>query len=284
MRLILTAIILLMATLVNAQNQSAEQPPNEEINPWVHSWVFNLNGNQASYRNWSSGGVNSIAFVASSLFRAKYTGEKFSNTSRINLRFGQVDQDGVGIQKTEDLIRLSNKTDYFLRNTIWSAFFELAFRTQFTDGFDDDTGVLISDFMSPGFFTESLGLSYQPVDYFSTQLGLGLRQTFVEVDGLDMFYGLGEDEDIRSEGGLTFAFNFEKELVKNFTYSTEFNSFTNLLIPISSTDFFMTNSFTGKINDFMTSSLELSFVYDDDFSSSLQVKQIITLGFRIVLL
>ena len=283
MRLILTTLIVLITTMVSAQDQPVQEPPNEEVEPWIHSWAINLNGNQASYRNWSNGGVNSVAFLASSLFRSKYTAEKYSNVSKVNLRFGQVNQDGLGIQKTEDIIRLSNKTDYFIGNSQLSAFLEVAFRTQFTEGFDGD-GVLISDFMSPGFFTESFGLSYQPVDYFSGQVGLGLKQTFVETDGLDQFYGLGEDEDIRSEGGLTLAFNIEKELVKNFTYMTEFNSFTNLLIPVSSTDIFMTNSFVGKINDFMSSSIELSFIYDDDFNSEIQIKQVIAIGFNLIIL
>ncbi|MEQ9307917.1 MAG: DUF3078 domain-containing protein [Balneolaceae bacterium] len=286
MRFYLLLAIMLWSCLFNVQAQTVtSEPASEPVESnWTRSWVINLNGNQASYRNWSQGGANSIAFIAGTLFRVKYNGEKFSNTSRINLRFGQADQDEIGIQKTEDLIRLSNKTDYFLHDNRWSAFFEVAFRTQFAPGFDDNTGSTISDFMSPGYFTESLGISYQPVDYFSTQLGLGLKQTFVELDGLDQFYGLGEDEDIRGEGGITFAFDFTKELVKNFTYTTEFNSFTNLLIPVSSTDLYMSNIFTGKINDFMSSSIEFSFLYDDDFISKLQIKQIISVGFNIVIL
>ena len=286
MRLFLLAIFLIFsgATLHQAQAQTNEPPPDEAPSKWTRSWVFNLNGNQANYNNWSQGGVNSVAFIAGTLLRVKYTGEKYSNTSRINLRFGQANQDGIGIQKTEDIIRLSNKTDYFLHDSRWSAFLEVAFRTQFAPGFDDKTGIKVSDLMSPGYFTESLGLSYQPVDYFSSQVGLGLKQTFVETDGLDEFYGLGEDEDVRAEGGLTFSFNFEKEVLKNLVYATEFNSFTNLLIPITSTDIQMTNVFTSKINNFMSSMIEFSILYDDDFSSKLQTKQIIAIGFNIVLL
>lgn len=286
LRYILISIILSFLAFSNAtaQNNTPVTETEPAISQWTKSWVVNLNGNQASYKNWSQGGVNSVSFLASTLFRVKYQSEKYSNTSRINLRFGQVDQDGIGIQKTEDLIRLSNKTDYFLHDSDWSAFFELAFRTQFAEGFDDGTGDLISDFMSPGYFTETLGISYQPVDYFSSQFGLALKQTTVEADGLDKFYGLGEDEDVRSEGGLSFSFDFEKELFKNFTYQTEFNSFTNLLIPIKSTDIIMSNIFTGKINNFMASSLELSFIYDDDFSSRLQIKQVISIGFNITFL
>lgn len=276
-------IILLgfFSTSVFAQSTADSSASDQKVNPWEKSWVFSLTGNQADYSNWSRGGVNSTAFTASTLFRAKYSGTEYSNTTRVNLRFGQINQEGRGIEKTEDIIRISNKTDYFLNTNTWSAFAEIAFRTQFTEGFDDETGEIISDYMSPGYFTESLGLSYQPVDYFSAQLGVGLKQTFVQTDGLDQFYGLGEDEDIRSEGGITFAFDYKKELFKNFTYETELSTFTNLLIPISSTDVIMTNIFTGKINNFMTSSLEMSFIYDDDFSNRLQTMRIISLGIQV---
>jgi len=127
-------------------------------------------------------------------------------------------------------------------------------------------------------------MSFQPHDNFTTQLGLGLKQTFVETDGLDDFYGLKEDQDVRSEGGFTFGLEYIKELFPNFTYETELSSFTNLLIPLKSTDVIMTNIFTGKINNFMTSSLEWSFIYDDDFTSTLQTMRIISLGIKLNLL
>jgi len=284
MKLLVFAILLLYSTSAFAQDTSDAQPAEVAPNPWTKSWVFSLTGNQADYKDWSRGGVNSSAFVASTLFRAKYVGSKFSNTTRVNLRFGQVNQEGLGIEKTEDMINISNKTDYFIQTSAWSAFVEVAFRTQFTEGFDDSNGDLISDFLSPGYFTESLGMSFQPHDNFTTQLGLGLKQTFVETDGLDDFYGLKEDQDVRSEGGFTFGLEYKKELFPNFTYETELSSFTNLLIPLKSTDVIMTNIFTGKINNFMTSSLEWSFIYDDDFTSTLQTMRIISLGIKLNLL
>jgi hypothetical protein len=276
------ASLLLLSTAAFGQTSSVSDS-SEVVNPWTKSWVFSLTGNDADYNNWSRGGVNSTAYVASTLFQTKYSGPVISNTSRFNFRFGQVNQEGSGIEKTEDLILISNKTDYFLNNSDWSAFIEIGFRTQFTEGFDESSGELVSDFLSPGYLTESLGISYQPTDYFSAQLGSGLKQTFVETDGLDELYGLGEDEDIRSEGGLTFGMQFEKEIFRNFTYATELSTFSNLLISLRSTDIIMTNVFTGKINNFMTSSLEWSFIYDDDFNTELQIKRIISLGIEIQL-
>ncbi|MGB0346166.1 MAG: DUF3078 domain-containing protein [Balneolaceae bacterium] len=284
MKLFVITSLLLSSTVAFAQSPSViDTAASETPSPWEKSWVFSLTGNDADYKNWSRGGVNSTAYVASTLFEAKYSGTVISNMTRVNFKFGQVNQEGVGIEKTEDLLLITNKTDYFLNHSAWSAFIEVSFRTQFTEGFDKGSGELLSAFLSPGYLTESLGLSYQPNEYFSAQLGSGLKQTFVEKDGLDQFYGLGEDEDVRSEGGLTLGMQFKKELFPNFTYATELSTFSNLLISLKSTDVIMTNVFTGKINNFMTSSFEWSFIYDDDFSTELQTKRIISLGIEIQL-
>lgn len=274
--------LLLSSTLALAQSTSSDTTTTEIVTPWTKSWVMSLRGNQANYKDWSPGGVNSSAFVLSTRFDAKYSASKFSNTIRANLRFGQVNQKDIGIEKTEDMILISNKIDYFLNEGTWTAFLEASFRTQFAKGFDFD-GELISDFLSPGYFIESLGISHQPNDNFSFQLGMGLKQTTVQADGLDDYYGLVEDQDVRWEGGMTFALAYKKEIFKNFTYETEISTFTNLTISWKSTDVYMTNVFTGEINSFLTSSLEWSFIYDDDFDTILQSMRVISLGVQVKL-
>lgn len=275
------ASLLLSSTL--ALGQSTSDTTNTEIvSPWTKTWVMSLRGNQANYKDWSPGGVNSSAFVLSTRFNAKYIASKFSNTIRADLRFGQVNQKDVGVEKTEDMILISNKIDYFLNDGTWTAFLEASFRTQFAKGFDFDDE-LISDFLSPGYFIESLGISHQPNDNFSFQLGMGLKQTTVQADGLDDYYGLVEDQDVRWEGGMTFALAYKKEIFKNFTYETEISTFTNLTNSWKSTDVFMTNVFTGEINSFLTSSLEWSFIYDDDFDTVLQSMRVLSLGVQVKL-
>jgi hypothetical protein len=61
-------------------------------------------------------------------------------------------------------------------------------------------------------------------------------------------------------------------------------TFTNLNKAVSSTDVFVTNQFTGKINDFMNASLRLDFIYDDDYSKELQVAQVLSVGVSFILI
>lgn len=287
----LSILILLSSTTVYGQSGAGKKGvPSDtsktakEPSPWTKTWGFNVNGNQAFYRDWSEGGVNSLAFSAFTDFRIRYTGEKSANTSRINLRFGQTRLQDTGLEKTEDMIRVSNKTEYFLTSEKFTAFGEVAFRTQFAKGFHEKTGELISEFMSPGFITESLGLSWQPGERLSAQGGMALRQTIVRSDSLSSVYGIDDGGNFRSEGGIDISIEYSQPIFENFTYNMELNTFTNLLIPVTETDVIMFNRFTGEINSFMSSMLEISFMYDNDFSSVLQIKQMVALGFNIQIL
>lgn len=279
-KILILSLLVIFSTTAFTQTTTTDSTDVEVVSPWTRSWVISLRGNQADYNDWSMGGVNSSAFVVMSKFRSTYKGSIFNNTIRADLRYGRVYQKGSQAEKTEDLILLSNKIDYAINNSVWKAFLEVSFRTQFTKGFDGN-GELISDFLSPGYLIESLGILYQPNEQFSTQLGAGLKQTTVNADGLDDYYGLIEDQDVRWEGGVTFALEYEVEIFKNFTFETELTTFTNVVLPLKRTDIFMTNVLTGEINSFLTSTLEWSFIYDDDFGEVLQSMRVISLGIQV---
>ena len=250
---------------------------------WTKSWTLRIFGNQASYEDWSQGGDDSFSVTGSTLLSVKYNGSHFANTTRMNLKFGQARFFGKEIRKTDDLIKLSNKTDYFLSDPRYSAFLEVSFITQFSEGFRPGTDEVISDFMSPGYITESIGLSYQPNEYFSSQVGIGLKQTFVSIDELDLLYGLGEDEDIRSEGGLTLAVRYDRPFAGSFNYYGELNTFSNLLISLASTDIRFSNEVAAEINQTFTANIQLDFFFDNDITDDLQIKQVIAVGLNLMI-
>jgi opacity protein-like surface antigen len=274
----------ILAQQTDSTSTASDSTLSQIENPWSRSWVVGLNATQYNYQDWSYGGNNAFSFTANTLFELIYTHEKFLNTSRIRLRFGQSRLKEGELEKIEDLIRISNRIEYMLNKKGVSAFLEVAFRTQFTDGFDPVTNERTSDFLSPAYYVENIGISYKPVDYFSSYLGIGLKQTLVSTDGLDQFYGLGEDEDVRSEGGLTLAYELDKEILPKITLVSEFNAFYNLLLPIEDTDIFLNNSLIGEINDYFQATLDVDLLYDSDFGKVLQRKTVIALGIRFKLM
>lgn len=278
--IIFVSIIILSGTFATAQNITFP----DTLNGWDKSWTASANGSQAAYNNWSQGGVSSISGTAATTFTLLHKKDLFSYGFRTSLKYGQSNIQNDGVRKTDDQISIRNRVDYLFREdgTI-SAYGTVQFRTQFDKGYEypdqpTESRVFISDFMAPGYLSEGIGLAYSPTSSFSLEAGLGLKQTFVTNDSLSTVYGLEPGENFRSEGGLTTGINFEKEVFKDILYSSSLETFTNLLIPFDETDVFWANELVGKINSIVSASFQFELRYDNDYSSELQVKQVLSAG------
>ncbi len=279
----LLIVLLLITSSLSAQSISIP----DTLKGWDQSWVASLNGSQAAYENWSQGGSNSISGTASSIVTLIYKKDLFSYGFRVNLKYGQSNTKGQGVRKTNDLIQIQNRFNYlFDEDGVWSGYGVIGFRTQFDKGYkysttDGTPDVLISDFMAPAYINEGIGVAYDPTPAFTFQAGLGLKQTIVTDDSLSTTYGLDAGENFKSEGGITTGINFEKEVFENILYTSSLETFTNLLIPISETDVMWSNELVGQINRIVSASIQFEMRYDNDFSSKIQLKQVLSAGVSI---
>lgn len=160
---------------------------NLKINYWRHWTNFAINANQATFSdNFNNGGVNSISL--GSMFNTKwdYTRENKTFISELDLRYGVVQNENQLSRKSQDRIWWDNKFSVKFAPK-WGFFAALTFETQFDNGWQYqnvdgvDTRVRkISNFMAPGYLTQSLGLEYKPDQFSSIRFGTGTaRQTFV---------------------------------------------------------------------------------------------------------
>lgn len=255
----------------------------DSLEGWQLDWVGGLNGAQASYDNWSQGGVNTISVTASTVFNAKFRKNRFAYALATNLKYGKARLEGEGTRKTDDRIAINNKFSYLFNDDRWSAFGNINFSTQFDEGFnynvpDGEAPILISKFFAPAYFTQIAGIAYNPVDYFTAEAGLALKETIVADTRLSERYGLDPGEKFRFEPGYSLAFNFEKNMFSNVRLISAVETFTNLQRHIDNTDINFSNELIGKINDFMNMSLQFVVIYDSDFSRKVQVKQVLSVG------
>lgn len=257
----------------------------DTLSGWQTNWSVGLNGSQASYSNWSQGGTNNISATGTTTFRSLYKNKKFALGFLLDTRYGKTKIEDEGTRKIADRLYFLNRYLYTLNEEKpeLKLFADLTFRTQFDEGFDygaaeDGGDVLISSFMAPAYFNESIGLAYVPSDHFSVDAGLGLKQTYVKDESLSTTYGLDEGDQFRSEAGLTIGANVEKNILENVQYSSSIQTFTNFNKAVGSTDINFSNKIIGRINSYMNMNLSLDLVYDDDFSEELQVAQILSLG------
>lgn len=259
------------------------EDPADTLKGWELHWIGGLHGSQASYSNWSSGGVNAVSATASTLFDALYRKNKWGYHLRINLKYGRSHLADQGSRKTDDEIAILNKVTRDFNNENWHAFGLVNFESQFDQGFDYDVPAnaqpkLISSFLAPAYLSEAVGIGYEPTDYFTAGAGWKLKETIIKDGSLSDQYGLATGDNFMFESGVTIRLGLEKQILENVKLASSFKTFTNVSRAIKHTDFTFSNMLIGKINDFLNVTFEFDLAYDDDFSSQLQIKEVLAAG------
>jgi hypothetical protein len=276
------------------QNGEVDDDQVEEAEPdtvsyWNMNWVAGINGSQAAYTNWSKGGVNSLSISSSSLIRLVYDRGNFNYEFRVRNRYGKTRIQDQGVRKTDDQIAIRNRFLFDIspdEDNDFRLFGNIDFDTQFTEGYNYQAGpegqdILISDFLSPAYFSQNTGLAYFPQANFSIEAGMGLRQTVVRDTTLSLRYGLNEGQTFKNQGGFTLGLNFDWEMMENIDYICSIETFTSIRRPVRRTDIFFSNELIGKVNDHVNVTFRLDMIYDDDFSNRLQFRQALSAGVSI---
>ncbi|MEQ8579181.1 MAG: DUF3078 domain-containing protein [Balneola sp.] len=280
--LLLTAITFFTANSLQAQTIVV----SDTLVGWTQTWVANLNGSQASYSNWSEGGVNTVSGAASTVYTKMYRDGQFTFGFRTNLRYGEsiVNKEN---RKSDDLISVRLRTTYDLEDdSNVAAYGAIHFRTQFADGFNYGAKAaggdsLISGFFSPAYLTEGVGLAYNASPNLQMEAGLALKQTFISDGDLAPNYNLNQGDTFRSEGGLTTGISFQATVAENIQYSSNLDTFTSFTDPVSETDVFWSNELVGQINSLISASFQFEMRYDNDFSSEVQIKEVLSAGISV---
>lgn len=277
--LILFVLILLTMNAASAQELSVSV--SDTLTGWSQELVTSLNGSQASYKNWSQGGVNTVSGTGALLFKLKHRNDRMGYGLITNLKYGQTRLGGDEVRKTDDLLALKTRISYTFDDPRVNGFGSVSFNTQFDKGYDysGDDPVLISKFMAPGYSKQLAGLSFDPADFISAEAGLGFKETFMADTALSTLYGLDAGESFRFEPGLNIAVNVEKEIFKNVLYSGGIQTFTNLQTSLDATDVTFSNELIGRINNNLNTTIQFVVLYDKDYSTALQIKQVLSVGF-----
>ncbi len=274
----------MMAAVRPAVAQKLPMPTDDllrttpEEGDWDIRLRTGLNGSQAYYREWSQGGVDRIAVIANAMFSGVYTDGPYQYGFRLDLRYGQTRLDRGDFRKSEDVIRLRNQFRRRFSDERFSLTANLNFETQFDKGYDRSFENVQSRFLAPATLTETIGLAYDPDEYFRSTFGISLRQTFIRDTTLSERYGLDEGEWFRNEAGFTLIINYEREIWENVRYTGYLETFSNLQKSLLSTDIVFTNELIGRINSYLTTNFEFALQYNDDITKALQIKQILSVG------
>ncbi len=267
-----------------------------EVDYWKHWTKLGFNINQAFFnKHWNAGGVNSIAVLGTAWHKSEYNKDRLNFTTEADLRYGRIQNDfldenaGTLSKKNIDRIFWDNKLAYKL-SPVWAIYVSFTFESQFDKGFSYARDSLDreyisgreSNFLAPGYFTESFGLEYKPDNTFSVRLGTGTaRQTLVldpEVTRNDNTrYGMQPGRTFRNDLAFQLTANLDRDLSKNLHIKARYNVFadyTDLADPDQRLDAVLTAKITSLINVSLTGIV----YYNSAEQPGVQVSQALALG------
>lgn len=317
---------------MKAQSEKKLAADTSHKSGWKKGGVFSVNIGQGGSKNWAAGAEKFSFSTAAylSVFANLKSGRHYWDNT-LDLGYAMVNTTSQGNRKTDDKIDLYSKAGYDLTQTL-SLAGVVNFRTQFYDGFDYNyrgKGYKrrISGFFAPAYLVVAPGLDWHPVDYFSIFLSpISTRLVIVtnepksyyypagdpgaEGGGyeapLSTFYGVDPAREVKCEAGAYASINFNKEILKNVSYKSRLDLYSNYLKTYRFTptgpdqlliekinakpqnvDVFWTNAIVMKVNKFLNVTYNFDLIYDDDVrqfgpnenSAGIQLRSLLAVGF-----
>ena len=276
----------LLTTCILLSLNVFSQTPLVKDTSWKSGGLIAVNFSQVNLSQWSAGGENTMSLNTSINLYSNYLKGKIDWQNTLDLGYAFLKTATEGVKKSDDRIEFTSKYGRkFSKNWLYSAL--VNFKSQFAPGYlypNDST--IISNFMSPGFLTVSVGFTYKPVDYFEVFISPAAGKfTFVTSKSLsDMgAYGVDPGKMVRSEFGAYLNMKFKKELMTNVTLTSNLELFNNYTDEnkqnAKNIDVNFNNTLNLKVNKYITASVNVQLVYDANIVERTQFKELIGVGF-----
>jgi len=248
-----------------------------EATKWKNGGQGALQFSQASFSNWTAGGVNALSLNAFLTYSANYKHGKLSWDNNLDLGYGLQISNGL-TQKTDDKIDLSSAFS-FAAGKAWDYSGMFSFKTQMTPGYSDT--VLISNFMAPAYMLVSAGMTYEPSDIFKLMLSpITGKMTIVGNQDLadQGAFGVDSSKSFRAEFGGFVKMSLKKEILKNVLLHTKLELFSSYLNNPLFIDVNWDLMLSMKINEFLSANISTQLIYDHDVSTNVQFKEMFSFG------
>jgi len=257
----------------------------DSVDGWKKGALLSVNFVQSSFNNWAAGGKNSIAFNGLTSLFANYKKGDHVWENYLDLGYGLLKEGSGSVEKTDDKIDLLSKYG----KKAWGKWYYSAllnFRTQFSPGYNyPNDSEKVSGFLSPAYLLSAVGLDYKPNDYFSLFIApITNKLTIVNDEKLSEIGAFGVDKGKKSRmelgGYMRMIYSrkdFESELLKNISFTTKLDLFSNYLNNPQNIDVNWETLIGLKVNKFLTVNLNTQMIYDDDIDI---IKEGIILGPR----
>ena len=260
---------------------------NNNKRGWTTEGYFNFNVGQGGSRNWAAGSEKFTLQAAAYLnYQANRKWRKNIWENSIDLSYALTNSSSTGFRKTDDKIdyvsmfrhRITKKDNTVGIGTWFNV------RSQFHHGYDysETPKRRISGLMAPGYLTLGPGFDIRTkaVSFFvspgAPRLILFTNRPYsfnyqggVKPDGsheipLSWHYNVDPQRKVRFELGALVSVKYKREIVKNVTYTTRADFFSNYVDDPQNIDVFWNNVLHLKVNNWLIVNYNFDLIYDDD--------------------
>lgn len=253
--------------------------------------VMNISQQTSSYWVGSTEDY-SVNFGAAADLYLNYAKAKNTLDNTLKLNYAFQNNQSQGTRKTADFIDLYSKYGHIINDSGTLAFAVVAnARTQFTNGYDYSypNGVKrrSSGFFAPATVLLTPGIDWRPSKNFSLFFSPAAAkwvlvtnrpysyfyQGGVKPDGtkevpLAELYGVDPARKVDFQFGAFLSANFTKEILKNVTYTSRLDLYSNYLDKPGNIDIFWTSNLLFKVNKWLVITYQWNIAYDDNYRPS----------------
>ncbi|MBN1183583.1 MAG: DUF3078 domain-containing protein [Bacteroidales bacterium] len=307
--ILIPVFIVLSIQLLSGQTTEPETTLREQkadsLNGWKKGGTISVNLTQASFKNWATGGQNSIAVNGITSAYANYKKGKSTWDNMIDLGYGILHQKDMNPVKTDDKIDFASKYGYSLSKHTYAAFL-FNFKTQIAKGYNypNDSDV-ISDLLAPGYILTAAGIDYKPNDDLSLFIApvtgkitvvkdqdladagsFGVEAAKYDTSGTLLSHAKKSFSEFGGYTRVVYKHNFFKD--NSVSLLTKLDLFSNYLKNPECIDVSWETIITFKVNKYISANITTHLLYDNDIDiidngenigPATQFKQVIGVGF-----
>lgn len=250
---------------------------------WTYYSEVEVAFGQGAVVNWASGGENSLSLLTNVRYFANYNKNKTSWENFIHYRLGFLQNGNQNLRKNDERLELNTKLGQkAFKHWFYTA--QLNIQTIVFNSYEyplDKKPKLVANFMTPAYFTLSVGLDYKPNDNLSLYLSpIAGKWTYVrDTSNINTTrYGIEQGKKSKSDAGAKVELRNKFSLFKFMNIRNEVTLFSSYYDSgqAFSGDWKLQIDF--KINYFMRTSIYTNVVYDQNYSKQLQLKETLNIG------
>jgi hypothetical protein len=283
---------------------------NKVREKWETKNHFGILINQNSFKDWNSGGENSVSSIFRMRFERNYRFEFVLWESDLRFGIGFNQEQDQDIRKTEDLFEFNSTYGYRTgTNSNWYYSANIEFRTQFFKGYNyPNIEQEISRFMAPAYLLVGIGSAYSSEDNktkiylspFTNKATFVLDQNLANIGAFGVTPAKLDDQGNiisrgkrnRTEIGSLIRAKNELEVIKNIRMTNELSLYSDYINKFGNIDVNWNLRIDFIVNKYVKANFGLSMIYDDDIDTfdtndegitinkgpKLQIKQLVGLG------